>query len=262
MEQEFGLRELYSVKLKSTYPIEINGRDFEVGETVVDFDKIQLANFNEIRKYVTANGGYENRTQVVWESTQAISFTFLQGIFNKTELGLMYNARVLVSDPDAENIVISEREILQVTETKTATLKHIPYGNIFIYDVNTGNKITDFTYDKNILTFQTDLLNIIVDYTYKYDSKVSTMVIGQPTIEGYLSLEGRTRVKDDITGTTKTGIIKIPKLKLTSKLSMNLGANNDPVCNQFSAIGYPIGVKGKSKVMEIIYLNDDLDSDI
>ena len=76
MEQEFGLRELYSVKLKSTYPIEINGRNFEVGETVVDFDKIQLANFNEIRKYVTANGGYENRTQVIWESTQAISFTF------------------------------------------------------------------------------------------------------------------------------------------------------------------------------------------
>jgi hypothetical protein len=55
------------------------------------------------------------------------------------------------------------------------------------------------------------------------------MVVGRPLTNGYLSLSGKTRVKDEITGQVTTGIINIPKLKLMSDLSMRLGDNATPI---------------------------------
>jgi hypothetical protein len=74
MNSEFGLKELYEVSLKATYPIEVNGRIIEVGETIALFDKIQLANFSETKKFISANGGFDNRPQVWWEETKDIQF--------------------------------------------------------------------------------------------------------------------------------------------------------------------------------------------
>ena len=39
-ENEFGLRELYDVSLKATYPIEIGDRYIEEGEIIAYFDSI------------------------------------------------------------------------------------------------------------------------------------------------------------------------------------------------------------------------------
>ena len=72
MNSEFGLKELYEVSLKATYPIEVKGRIVEVGETIALFDKIQVANFQEIKKFVSANGGFDNRPRVWWEETKEI----------------------------------------------------------------------------------------------------------------------------------------------------------------------------------------------
>jgi hypothetical protein len=40
MNTEFGLKELYDLTLKATYPIEMQGRKFEPGEVIARFDKI------------------------------------------------------------------------------------------------------------------------------------------------------------------------------------------------------------------------------
>lgn len=72
MESAFGLKELYEVSLKATYPIEIKGRTIEVGETIAVFDKIQLANFTENKRFISANGGFDNRPRVWWEETKDI----------------------------------------------------------------------------------------------------------------------------------------------------------------------------------------------
>ena len=64
---EFGLKELYDLTLKATYPIDIAGRRFETGEVIARFDKIQIANFKEIVSRVSANGGYANQARVIWE---------------------------------------------------------------------------------------------------------------------------------------------------------------------------------------------------
>ena len=83
MNTEFGLKELYDLTLKATYPIEMEGRKFETGEVIARFDKIQIANFRELTSRVSANGGKMNPALVVWEDTKEIQLTFSQGIFSK-----------------------------------------------------------------------------------------------------------------------------------------------------------------------------------
>ena len=57
MENNLGFKDLYDVTLKSTYNIEVGGRTIEPGEVIAIFDKIQLGQFDEIKSYITANGG-------------------------------------------------------------------------------------------------------------------------------------------------------------------------------------------------------------
>ena len=66
---EFGFKELYDVSLKSTYPIEVGDRIIETGEVIVNFDKIQIANFEENKKFFSAG---DNDTSVWWEETKEI----------------------------------------------------------------------------------------------------------------------------------------------------------------------------------------------
>jgi hypothetical protein len=88
------------------------------------------------------------------------------------------------------------------------------------------------------------------------------MKIGQKLIGGFLLLEGKTRVKDDITGKTHTAILRIPRLKLVSDLSMRLGREAGPLLANFAAVGYPVGNGKDKKVMEMLFLNDDIDAEM
>ena len=105
-------------------------------------------------------------------------------------------------------------------------------------------------------------MDLIVDYSYNYRDGGRILTCGQPLTTGYLALEGKTRVKDDITGQITTGLIKIPKLKLLSKLSMRLGQDAIPQVGRLDAVAVPTGVRGQQKVMELVFLHDDIDSDI
>jgi hypothetical protein len=68
----------------------------------------------------------------------------------------------------------------------------------------------------------------LVDYWYDYDNGYTTLTIGQALTRGYLSLIGKMRVKDDVTGRVTTGIISIPKLRLMSDLSIRVGSDAIP----------------------------------
>lgn len=102
----------------------------------------------------------------------------------------------------------------------------------------------------------------MVDCYYEYDNGCDILSVGNPLTNGYLSFEGKTRVKDDITGQVKTGIIRIPKLKLLSNLSMRLGNDGVPLVGRLDAVAVPTGNRGSKKVMELLFLNDDIDSDM
>ena len=104
--------------------------------------------------------------------------------------------------------------------------------------------------------------DVIMRYRYNYTNGATVAKIGQQFTQGFLELEGKTRVKDDTSGLVTTGIIKIPKLKLMSGLSMRLGTQANPVVGNFNAEGVPTDSRRNSYVMEMYFLNNDIDSDM
>ena len=262
MDNEFGMQELYFVQLKSTYPIEIKGVQYAAGEVVAAFDKIQIANFKEINKEIAAQGGYQNKKLVIWDRTEGVNLIFTQGVFSKTQLGLMNNARVL-SIGEGKRIRIAQRDELETDDEGKITLTHVPIDSwIFVYNRETGEKLTDLSM-VDVQTIQTPLIykEVIVDYEYGYDNGADVELIGEEIFDGFLTLEGRSRIKDDITGETHTAIIYIPKLKITSDFNLTLGQNAQPMVGQFKGTALSIGGRKSSKALEIYFLDEDIDRD-
>jgi hypothetical protein len=67
------------------------------------------------------------------------------------------------------------------------------------------------------------------------------------------------RLKDENSGETYSGILKIPQLRLTSGLSMRLGRNDSAMVAGFSGVALPTGSRGNKKVAELILLSSDID---
>ena len=263
MDEEFGLKELYDLTLKSTYPIELDGRVFEPGEVIARFDKIQIANFKEITSRISARGGKYNTALVIWEDPKEIQLNFTQGIFSKRQFALLSNAKLTKISP-AEQILLSSSFCGESDEEGKIQLPNTKILNVFVYNTKTFEKIKPINIDleKGEIVIDQKYCDVQVDYQYNYTNGVSIVEIGHKLIEGFLLLEGKTRVKDDITGKTHTAILRIPRLKLVSDLSMRLGREAGPLLANFSAIGMPVAGGRDKKVMELLFLNDDIDSEM
>ena len=263
MNNEFGLKEIYEACLKATYPIEIGGRVFEAGEVIARFDKIQIANFRELTSRVSATGGQGNSTHIIWEDPKEIQLSFTQGIFSKRQFALLSNAKLIANKP-ADKILLSAHYTGESDEKGRIYLDRQGVTNVFIYDAETFEKIKPIILDleKGVMIIDERYKNVEVDYQYYYTNCHSDLILGQKLIQGFLYFEGKTRVKDDITGKTHTAILRIPRLKLVSDLSMRLGREASPLLANFSAIGYPEGTGRSKKIMEMLFLNDDIDAEM
>lgn len=257
----FSFKELYDVYLKLTYPVEINGKTLEAGETIAKFDKIQISSLNQDKPKQVAEGGWDNRTLVIWEATKEMQFNFSQGVFSKTHFALLSNSRLIKLG--AQRVVpVTVTEELESNEENKIELSNFPLGKIFIYRKDTREKLTEVSLDGKIITLNEPYLEVVVEYQYGYTGGGQVVQLGRRLIAGYLELEAKTRVKDDTTGQVVTGLIKIPKLKLMSDLSIRLGMQANPVVANFSAVGVPVGQRGTSHVSEFYFLNNDIDSDM
>ena len=261
MTNELNFKELYEVSLKSTLSIEVSGTKIEAGETIASFDRIQIANFQEIKSVASANGGWDNRAHIFWETTKEVKINFSQGIFSKIQLALMTNAQ-LINNEGEQIIPINKREEFESDEHGKVVVGRTLREPVFVYDKATGKKITGWTSTTDSIMLNEAYKSVIVDYWYEYDNGCQIMTVGRPLTQGYLSLVGKMRVKDDITGKVKTGIIKIPKLRLMSDLSMRVGSDAIPQVGRLDAVAVPEGVRGQQKVMELTFLNDDIDADM
>lgn len=150
MTNELNFKELYSVSLKATLPIEVGGNSIEPGETVAYFDKIQIANFQEIKSFTSANGGFGNQSLVFWESTKEIKINFTQGVFSKIQLALMTNSQ-LVENMGDETVLINVRKEFESDEEGKISIEQTLRDPIFVYDKATGKKITGWTYADNVI---------------------------------------------------------------------------------------------------------------
>lgn len=260
---EFGLKELTDLTLKATYPIEMEGRKFEAGEVIARFDKIQLANFREITSRASSTGGQGNATHVIWEDPKEIQLSFTQGIFSKRQFALLSNAKLIKSAPQ-DRILLSAHFTGESDENGKIQLDRVEVKNVFIYDANTFEKIEPVILDleKGAMIIGDAYRDVEVDYQYHYTNNFTDMVLGQKLIQGFLYLEGKSRVKDDITGKTHTVLLRIPRLKLVSDLSMRLGREAGPLLANFSAIAYPQSAGRDKKIMEMLFLSDDIDAEM
>ena len=258
---DLGFKELYDVSLKATYPIELDGRTIEQGETIAVFDKIQIANFDETRLVSTAKGGYGNRALISWESTQDVKISFMQGVFSKAHLSIMTNAKLINTGND-KPILINKREIVETDEEGIAYTKYEVFSNLYVYNYKTGEKLPGIRAYQKAVHIGEAFKQYVVDYYFEYRDQASILQIGNRLTNGFLSLVGKMRVKDDTTGKVVTGIINIPKLRLMSDLSIRVGSDAIPQVGRLDAIAVPEGARGQSKVMEIIFLNDDIDADM
>ena len=261
MSENLGsFKVLENVHLKATYDIEANGVSFKAGESIAIFDKIQISNFNEIKEYVAARGGFDNRGHVFWETTRAMQFTFSQGVFSKTQFGLLNNAKV-IQVSNEEPLLITYDDELESDQIGILRPTKTPVDQIFVYDKETGTRL-DWQPSGGSFKINDAYKDVIMRYHYNYTNGAAVAKIGQQFLQGYLELEGKTRIKDDTSGLVTTGIIKIPKLKLMSGLSMRLGAQANPVVGNFRAEGVPVDSRRNSYVMEIYFLDNDIDSDM
>lgn len=255
-----SFKSLEKVHLKTTYDIEANGRTFSAGETIALFDKIQVSGLREFREYVAARGGFDNRAHVFWEKTQAVTLTFSQGVFSSTQFGILNNAKIIKVEEE-EPVLITKVEELESDEVGNIKTTYYAEDQIFVYDKSTGLKLHWWRVG-DFLKINEAYTDVIVYYRYNYMGGASIARIGERFTGGFLELEGRTRVKDDTSGLVTTGIIRIPKLKLMSGLSIRMGAQANPVVGNFTAEGIPVGSRHDSYVVEFDFLNNDIDSDM
>ena len=261
MNELYGIKELYDIVLKATYPIEVGNRVIEEDEIILAFDKIQIGGLQELKERVAARGGYDNRQWVSWETTKETPLSFTQGVFSLDHLSLLSNSQLVQVEENKEVILITARESHESDEKCKFEINQVPVGKIFVYNKKTGEKL-GFKLSGREITIADPYIDVRVDYQWGYSGGGRILKVGKRLINGYLKLEAKTRLKEDTNGHTVTGIIEIPKLKLMSDLSIRLGRNADPTTVAFDAIGVPVGVRGNSYVCNFITLNDDIDSDM
>ena len=181
----------------------------------------------------------------------------MKGTFSKTQFAFLSNSHIIQKQASAP-YEITYSETKESDENGQIELRYVP-KTLFIYDEN-GERITPLSVKNNLITLENPYQSAQIDYTFDYIEDYQTYQLGVNLINGFLSLEAKMRLKDDNDGHTYTGIIKIPKLKLMSGLSMRLGRNATPFVTDFTAVAYPVGSRGAQRVCDFYILPEDIDN--
>lgn len=292
------MKELYDVSLRLCRPLEINGRMYETNESVLLFKTAEIAQISENKQTVIANGGYNNDPLIFWETDKEMTFAISHGVLSPTSWAILSNSKL--SKPDIKSVM--NREVVDVFEDERycyATLKfspnarseilgaqpnpdfeELPMGRreefmlkplppsktkwIFIYDEETGLPIKEFTIYGNKVFFKQSYRKIMVDYTFTYEDKIKVIEVGKRLQNCFMRLDAKMTVKDEISGQESTAILEMPKIQLSSSLSMRLGKNYDSsTVSDFYFIGYPDENERRENrsIAKITFLDKELTGD-
>lgn len=274
MDEWGGAKELYDIKIKLNQPLDINDRHYDINETILSFDKAEIAQMQQGKSRHRANGGFNNNLLIEWETDREMSFLISHGVLSATSWALLSNSKI----KEEKKKSVSYDEIVPVIEQDDywyCLLKYIPNHNlinfgiqgnpdgeslpmgrrewlplkplppqkdryIFCYDADTGKKIEKFEIKGNMIIFKAEHKNVIVDYTFDYINNVLTLDIGNRLLKGFLKLTAKMTIKDYLTGEPRTAILSMPRIKLQSNLIANLGLGFDcATVSDFAFIGYP-----------------------
>jgi hypothetical protein len=213
----------------------------------------------EIKGRNSARGGYDNTELISWEETNAVTFTCSKGVFSKVGWAIVSNSKLLENGSSV--LLLDQIESYTADEDGELTLKYTPYSDneLFVYDSN-NILVTSYTRDIKVISNLVAGDSYTVAYLFNYTDDAQVLFVGQRLFSTYVKLTGRMRLKDDIDGLAKTSILEIPHAKIMSDLSIRLGTV--PVVSTFQLQGDPVGERKNKYVCKIIYLNNDIDSDI
>lgn len=275
MDDNFvGIKELYDVNLRLLKPLEIGKIKYDTNEAVLSFSRAEIAQFQESKRNVSARGGYHNPALVNWEIDREVSFGITHGVLSPVSWALLSNS--VLKEPTCKSVQFCETvHIIENKEYMYVDLKYcpnacdekigaqpnpynepLPMGRrpelllkplppskkkwIFVYDAETGKRIREFQIYMNRLFLQEPAKRVVVDYTFCYEDKIKVIEVGNRLVNGFLKLDGKMSVKDDKSGEVTTGILELPKIKLSSSLSIRLGSNYDnSTVSDFYFTGYP-----------------------
>lgn len=298
MQEMYGMKEFYDVTIRANQPIEIGGKKFDINEALLSFSTAEIASIDQSISSVQARGGYHNPALINWDNDREVRFGISHGVLSPVSWALLSNSQLIskrkVSVPYKEVVDVIEDdeycfadlrycpnaclelmgvqpnpcfEPLPMGRRPELMLKPLPPSKtkfIFCYDEETGEKIRDFEIYRNRIYFKRECRHVVVDYTFDYENEAMSLELGKRLCNGYLSLDGKMNIKGDIKGEVTTVVLKIPKIKITSALSLRLGKQvDDPVVSDFYFTGYfDENVRRDSqKIWELTFLKDGVDSE-
>jgi hypothetical protein len=298
MDNFSGIKELYDVSIRLNSPLEFNGRKFNINETLLLFKTAEIADITERKSSVQARGGYHNNALINWETDKEMNFAISHGVLSPVSWALLSNSKIempktksvsyneivytiedndycyvdLKYKPNHCNCIMGAQgnpcnEPLPMGRRPELMLKPLPPSRekfIFVYDQETGQRIDDFEIYENRLSFKRQYRKVYVDYTFEYEDKIKVIKVGDRLFNGFLSLAGKMSVKDEMSGEVTTAILEIPKIKLSSNLSLRLGKNYDSsTVSDFFFTGYPDENvrREKQSVCRITFLDKELTGD-
>lgn len=272
--------------------MDIGGRHYDINETILSFEQVELSQIKENKERHAATGGYNDNLLIEWENDKEISFAVSHGVLSPISWAVLSNSKI-----GKEQIKsVAYKETLDVIEDNNSwyiNLKFIPNGTtdkygiqgnpegeqmpmgrrewlplkpicikdkfIFCYDCDTGQRIMKFDIVGNRIVFKKEHRRIMVDYTFDYKDKMISIDLGNQLFTGFLNLTGKISYKDERTGETKTAIIEIPRLKMRSAFAAKLGNSYDcATISDFFFTGYPPEDRLNQKVCNITFLSTEL----
>lgn len=296
MDNLVGMKELYDINIRLNQPLQIGSRKYDINETILSFERADIAQINESKHHKTAKGGFNNNLLIDWEIDTQATFAITHGILSPTTWAVLSNSKLNESKkksvPYKESVDVieddncwycllkyipnhidgqwglqgnPENEPLPMGRRPWLPLKPLPPSKdkfIFCYDMETGNRIMNFEVCGNKVIFKGDHRRVMVDYTFDYEDRVVELSVGNRLFNGFLNLTAKMTTKDFITGEPRTAILEIPRIKMHSDLSMRLGTSyDDPVVSDFYFIGYPLESKIDTQICSITFLNHELTGD-
>lgn len=290
-----GMKEMYDINIRLCQPLELGGRKYDINETILSFERADIAQVQENKSHKQARGGYNNNLLIDWEVDKEATFAITHGILSPSTWAVLSNSKL--NKKDAKSVSFKEQlDVIEGDRIWFVDVKFIPnhvdgvwglQGNpeneqmpmgrrewlplkplppqhdkfIFCYDMETGNRIMNFDVYGNRIIFKGEHRKVMVDYTFDYVDPMLQLDIGNRLFNGFLNLTAKVTTKDFFSGEPTTAILEIPRIKINSNLAIKLGTNYDsPVVSDFYFTGYPLeGQKAEmNSVCKLIFLNKEL----
>ena len=89
-----GIKELYDINIRLNQPLEIGGRKYDVNETILSFERADIAQIQEVKTYKEATGGFNNNMLLDWETDRQATFGISHGILSPSSWAVLSNSKL------------------------------------------------------------------------------------------------------------------------------------------------------------------------